>query len=295
MDLQQLRADGNAIKARQLFTQQAAFQPGVDGLDLGLGAVLLSVDLAHQLPQGAFGTVFPGGVIPKDLHSAAQLVGQHRQALGQHLLLAGHAAAHAKVQFHGVILGGEDTKIEGGLHQAGQAAAHGLDAIGNAEQHAQHPLGAFFGEDGAGGFFIWGNGNGKIRLGRGILMTELALPGGGQPFQRGEVLTEELRGRLIGDGVILGTAGQRNQAAGCVTAGSHHQAAQQHIGIGATLINFHPRVTAHQLGNAQGNSLAGHGLPLDGQTAVGAVTAGTADGKDALCLRIQVDHIAAGD
>ena len=294
MDLLQQRPGGNAVQARQFFTQQAALQPGVDRRDLRFGAVLLPVHFTHPLTQRAFLPVFPGRIVAGNGDAAAQQAGQRRQPLGQHFLLAGQGAAHPKVQLRRVLPGGQDPQIQRGLHQTGQSAAHRLDAVRRRQQHTQHPFGAVLGHGGIGLFPDRLHPYGQRRLRRGVLPPQLFLPPLGQRGQRfGAVGHQHCRG-LGGDGVILQPAGKRDHPAGNRLPRRRRKPAQQHIGIGPPLVDLHPGVAAGQPGDGHRHTLAGHRFPLYRQPAAGAVAAGAADGKNTLLLGIEIDHAAAG-
>ena len=96
VDLLQVGAEGHAVQTRQLGGEQAALQTGVDGLHLGGVAVLVGEHLDHQVPQGGLGHELPAGVFAVGADGAAQAFRQAAEAVDEHLLLGGDAAADAE-------------------------------------------------------------------------------------------------------------------------------------------------------------------------------------------------------
>ncbi len=140
VDLRQIRTEGHAVEPRQLSGEQPALDARVDGFHFRVAAILLAKDGDHALSQGRVLAVFPCGIVARDGHRAAELRHQAAQARDEHLLLRGHAAAHAERRLHGVCIRCQDAEIQRCLHKARNVPAHGLDAVRQAAEHAHRAL-----------------------------------------------------------------------------------------------------------------------------------------------------------
>ena len=72
MDIDQIRAEGHAVKAGELTREQAAFKPCVDGFDLRSLAGLLGIDGSELVAQRRFAPLFPRGIGSRHVKRAAQ-------------------------------------------------------------------------------------------------------------------------------------------------------------------------------------------------------------------------------
>ena len=206
VDLRQIRAEGHAVEPWQLSGKQSALDAGMDGFHLRVAAVLFAEDRDHALAQRRVLAVFPRGVVARDGHRAAELRHQAAQACDEHLLLRGHAAAHAERRLHGVRIRRQDAEIQRRLHETRNVPAHGLNAV---RQAAEHAHGALRGRLVHRRLLRLGcvNAHGHIRVGGRVFVPERGV----------HVRDRRLRGGCIGhgdDGPALARDGVILQAAG---------------------------------------------------------------------------------
>ena len=69
VDVEQVRSEGDAVKAVQFPGKDAAFKTGMHQFDLWLIAILLFKDIHTQIPQSGGSGVRPGGIIALDRKS----------------------------------------------------------------------------------------------------------------------------------------------------------------------------------------------------------------------------------
>ena len=72
--------------------------------------------------------------------SAVQVLKKSPEATVEHLLLAAQGAADAEGGRQGRLVRSQDAQVQRGLHQTVELHAHGLDAVGQAGEHADCPL-----------------------------------------------------------------------------------------------------------------------------------------------------------
>ena len=291
VDLRQVRAEGHAVEPRQLPGKQSALDAGVDGFHLRIAAVLFAEDRDHALAQRRVLAVFPRGVVARDGHRAAELRHQAAQACDEHLLLRGHAAAHAERRLHGVRIRRQDAEIQRRLHETRNVPAHGLNAV---RQAAEHAHGALRGRLVHRRLLRLGcvNAHGHIRVGGRVFVPERGV----------HVRDRRLRGGCIGhgddgpalarDGVILQAAGDGDEPQRRARADGVQHAAHEEVCVAAALVDLCARVAAEQTADRHGQRCAGKRRARDRQRAHGHVAAGAADGEHALVLGVEVEHRA---
>ena len=192
---------------------------------------------------------------------------------------------------NGVVPGGEDAQVQGGLHQAGHIGAHGLDAVGQAGEHTHHAAaGAFI--QGQQGGFRRADGDGDGRVVDPVFLFEGGVHFGADGLG-GAGIGGHQSNRPGGDGVVLETAADGDDPqVGLFLQGAQHPA-QQHTAVGAALVDLRAGVTAHQTGDGDLQHRGAEGTAGYGQAAVSPGTAGTADGENALVLGVHIQHPAA--
>ena len=222
---------------------------------------------------------------------AAQPLHQAAKALDEHLLLGGHAAADAERGVNGVVPGGEDTQVQGGLHQAGHIGAHGLDAVGQAGEHTHHAAaGAFIQGQQVG--FRRADGDGDGRVVDPVFLFEGGVHFGADGLDGAGVGGHQGHGGG-GNGVVLQAAADGDHPQGRFLLQGVQDPAQQHAAVGAALVDLRAGVTAHQAGDGDLLHRGAEGTAGHGQAAVGPGAAGAADGENALVLGVHVQHPAA--
>ena len=83
MDIKEIGAQTDTVQSRQLFAENAAFQPRVDRDHLGLPAILLAINFHGGVPQGRRLPLLPGGVIAQIKIQSARLLGDALEHGGQ--------------------------------------------------------------------------------------------------------------------------------------------------------------------------------------------------------------------
>ena len=222
----------------------------------------------------------------------AQLLGQAGQMVLEHLLLGVHAAAGAEGGPDLVALRDQNAQIQRGLHQTGDLGTHGLDAVGQAAEQAQHLAGGgLVHGDGPGGGHLHRHGQGRV--GGAVLVLEDGLHLSGGLFSGGGITDHKLGLRRHGNGVVLEAAADADHPQLCLPGHGTQHPAQQDVGVGPSLVDLRAGVAAGEALHLHGHGGAVKGGPGHRQDAGGGVAAGTADGKDALRLGVQIEHGAA--
>ena len=160
----------------------------------------------------ALGSGFQPGITAGDVGLEPAQGAGGGDALGQGRPRGVDGAAGEEVHFHLIRAGLDDAHVGGGLHQARNVRAHGLDAVGQGQQQADQGIGVGAGHD-LGGFTGF---QGQVEA--GIVGAEGGAPVGlmlrqGRPeglLLRG--VQEDLGRGFAGDGVALVAALDGGQA-----------------------------------------------------------------------------------
>ena len=132
-----LRAERDGVQTGQAVGENTALQTGMDSLHDRLAAVLGLENLDHDLAQARILLVLPCRVLAGFAVAAAEAGSQRLELIDEAELLAVHGAAHRERQAHGVGVRRQDAKVQGGLHKAGNIAAHSLHAVRHGVQKAK--------------------------------------------------------------------------------------------------------------------------------------------------------------
>lgn len=273
VDLRQIRTEGHAVEPRQLSGEQSALDTCVDGFHLWLAAILLVKDGNHALSQGRVLAVFPRGIVAQDGHRAAELRHQAAQARDEHLLLRGHAAAHAERRLHGVCVRCQDAEIQRCLHKARNVPAYGLDAVRQTTEHTHCALRRccvhrrLLGLRGLGAYEY-------IRIGGCVFVPERSVHVRDRRLRGGSISHYNDSPALTRDGVVLQAADDGDEPQRRALADGVQYAAHEKVRVAAALVNLRAGVTAEQAADRDGQRRAGKRRARDRQRAHGHIAAG---------------------
>ena len=284
------RAEGDHFPVRVMRGKDAAFQPGMNGLDgrpVAKNLLARALEDPHQrrirLRQPTAIIRFIVGLATRQPHHRSHPVGQV-----QLLRLGRRAQQAADVQR--TVLAADGRQVGGGLHQTRHGRAHLIHPVGQHPQHIQQPLGIL--------------DDLRHLLGRlqhqlqplGILRQPLTnlrrQPGQHLAHGRGSGLVRQANQRLRfpRDGIAQIAPAQ----VGNIDGPDGHQHLRQNAdGIAAQPVDVHPRVPAAQTAHQQPITRHPH-RPRDIRQGVASIHAArAADAQLALVLVIQIDEIAA--
>ena len=213
MDIVHLGTEGDAVQARQLFAEQAAFQASVDSHHLGRGAEHLLISGHGQVPQGGICPILPCGIVAHLAVAGIVEIGQFLQPGQQRNFFIVDRAADREDELH-FLAGVDDAQIQTGLDQAFDILAHLLDAVGSGAQQCDD-LGSLLRGDGVAAESVHVIAvDLHIRL--VILLTDLLLQLGSHIVDPLQAHTQrhQIHRAGTGNGVVLGTAGDGGNGQG---------------------------------------------------------------------------------
>ena len=284
------RAEGDHFPVRVMGGKNAAFQPGMNGLDgrpVAKNLLARALEDPYQrrirLRQPAAIIRFVVGLATRQPHHRSHPVGQV-----QLLRLGRRAQQAADVQR--TVLAADGRQVRGSLHQTGHGRAHLIHPVGQHPQHIQQPLGIL---DDLRHLFGWLQHQLQpLGILRQPLTNLRRQPDQHLAHGRGSSLVRQAdqRLRLPRDGVTQIAPAQVRNLGG---ADGHQRLRQNADGITAQPVDVHPRVPAAQTAHQQPIARHPH-RPRDIRQGVASIhTTRAADAQLALVLVIQIDEVAA--
>ena len=253
--------------------------------------VLLAKDVDHPLAQRRVLAVFPSGVVARDVNAAAELRHQAAQTRDEHLLLRGHAAAHAKRRLHALLARGQDAEVQRRLHQSRNVLTHGLNPV---RQAAEHTHGALRGRRVHRQYLRLCRlcAHEHIRVGCRVFVPERRVHARDRGLRRVGVGDGDDGAALARDGVVLQSAVHADDAQRRARTDGVQHTPEKLVCVSAPLVDLRARVAAEQAADRDGERRARKRRARDRQRAHGDIAARAADGEDALILGVDVEHRA---
>ena len=289
MNVLHLGSDRNAVKTRQLLTQQTAFQTCMDGHDFRLLAEHLLIGLDHDAAQFGISLVLPCGIFAHLGIRGIVELGQFPQLVQQLLLLAVDTAANRESHLH-LVAQLRNAQVQAGLNQAGHFLAHSLHTIGCTAEQTDNLCGNLSGQCIAAQRIQIEGLNGCLRL--VILFPNLSLQRFGNAVDALQIDTHSNHTDLTGTGncIVLGAAHKGRQAQGHQSLNTAHEFAHNLVGIGAVLVDLRTGVTAlqaiHTQTDARTVDRTASGIHRDRSSG----TTGAGNRENTLVLGVQVQQ-----